>query len=151
VGNREVLLYHEQAFADTTAVRAWAEAQLDCPPVFVEVKVAGATVAEAVATYLFNSQLVCLPPRRAARGADQGGGMLLACARECQENPRVWQTIQAIVADKANPITGVKVFDLRQSMRNGGGPACLRLRVVLNDAERGAVNPRCWITPKRFE
>jgi succinylarginine dihydrolase len=139
VGNREVLLYHERAFADTAAVRAWAESQLDRPPVFVEVRDNDVSVADAVATYLFNSQLVCPP----------GGGMLLVCARECEENERVWATIEAIVADKTNPIRAARVFDLRQSMKNGGGPACLRLRVVLTEAERGAVNSRCWITPKR--
>jgi succinylarginine dihydrolase len=31
-------------------------------------------------------------------------------------------------------------FDLRQSMRNGGGPACLRLRVVLDDAQAAAMH-----------
>jgi succinylarginine dihydrolase len=36
----------------------------------------------------------------------------------------------------------VLVFDLRQSMENGGGPACLRLRVELTDAERAAVRAR---------
>jgi succinylarginine dihydrolase len=34
-------------------------------------------------------------------------------------------------------------------MQNGGGPACLRLRVVLTDAERSAVNVGSWMTPER--
>ena len=42
-------------------------------------------------------------------------------------------------------LSSVRYFDLRQSMHNGGGPACLRLRVELNDAERAAVNPRCLL------
>ncbi len=40
-----------------------------------------------------------------------------------------------------NPISAMQVLDLRESMANGGGPACLRLRVVLTEEERRAVNP----------
>jgi succinylarginine dihydrolase len=47
------------------------------------------------------------------------------------------------------PIDGARVFDLRQSMRNGGGPACLRLRVVLTPAQRAAVHPGAWLEPAR--
>src|SRR3546814_13914907 len=54
-----------------------------------------------------------------------------------------------MVADDRNPIAAAEVFDLRQSMSNGGGPACLRLRVVLNPAEQAAVNPQCWIDSAR--
>jgi succinylarginine dihydrolase len=143
VGNREVLLYHERAFLDAAAVRAYVCTHFsgERRPVFIEVRGAEVSIDDAVTSYLFNSQLVCPP----------GGGMLLIVARECEENPRVWARIQQIVADKGNPIDAVRVFDLRQSMDNGGGPACLRLRVVLNSQERLAVNDRCWITPKRFE
>jgi succinylarginine dihydrolase len=45
----------------------------------------------------------------------------------------------------------VITLDLRQSMRNGGGPACLRLRVVLGDEERAAVHAPCWFSPKLHE
>lgn len=148
VGNREVLLYHERAFLDPAAMRAYVCTHFsgDRRPAFVEVRGAEVTVDDAVSSYLFNSQLICPPD--AHGNADK---MLLIVARECEENPRVWSRIQQIVDDKTNPIAGVRVFDLRQSMDNGGGPACLRLRVVLDQQERLAVNDRCWITPKRFE
>ncbi|MGQ3045137.1 MAG: N-succinylarginine dihydrolase, partial [Brevundimonas aurantiaca] len=71
--------------------------------------------------------------------------MRLFCALECQEQEAVWATIQRIIDAPENPITGAEVFDLRQSMRNGGGPACLRLRVVLDAAQAAAVNPKVWI------
>ena len=86
---------------------------------------------------------------RHGHAADEGqapGGMLLIVAQECREHPRVWDYVQELIAAD-NPISGVQVFDLRQSMRNGGGPACLRLRVALNGAERDAVNESCWLTP----
>ena len=145
VGNREVLLYHEQAFVDQQAVREWVQHSLRGnpsarEPVFLEISESEVPVADAVHSYLFNSQLICPPD----------SSMWLVAAHECEEHPRVWAAIQRLVQDPANPIAGVKVFDLRQSMRNGGGPACLRLRVVLDDAERAAVNPRAWIDDKLY-
>jgi succinylarginine dihydrolase len=136
VGNREVLLYHEQAFVDAQPLRDWITATLEgAEPVFITVPAAAVGVADAVRTYLFNSQLVCTPD----------GAMHLVCAQECREDPQVWRFIQDLVADRDNPIAQAHVFDLRQSMRNGGGPACLRLRVALTEAERAAVNPACWL------
>lgn len=141
VGNRELLLYHEQAFVDPQALRAWVCTHLkgDRRPAFVEIPAAEVDVGEAVASYLFNSQLVCPP----------GGGMRLIVAHECEEHARVWSAIERIVADPGNPVDGVHVFDLRQSMNNGGGPACLRLRVVLDEAEWAAVHAPSWLTAER--
>jgi len=143
VGNREVLLFHERAFHDSAAVRDWIGAQWrgSRAPVFIEVRESEVSVDDAIASYLFNSQLVCPP----------SGGMHLVVAGECRENPRVWAEIQRILSDERNPLTQVHVFDLRQSMRNGGGPACLRLRVALNEMERSVVNPRCWIDDERLD
>lgn len=141
VGNREVLLYHEHAFLHAEALRDWINASLEgAEPVFIAVPASTLSVADAVRSYLFNSQLVCTPD----------GAMHLVCAQECRDDPGVWDCIQAIVADRDNPITQAHVFDLRQSMRNGGGPACLRLRVVLHEAERAAVNPGCWLDEALF-
>src|SRR5690606_28379554 len=54
----------------------------------------------------------------------------------------VWRCIQDHLLAGANPIAEVVVKDVKQSMRNGGGPACLRLRVVLSEAERQALSGR---------
>jgi succinylarginine dihydrolase len=78
-----------------------------------------------------------------------GAGTWLLCARECEETPRAWALVQRWIADPAVPIDGVRVFDLRQSMRNGGGPACLRLRVVLTPAQRAAVHRGAWLDAAR--
>jgi len=139
VGNRELLLFHERAFSDSKAVLQWARTKLGN---FCAVQVAESEVSieDAVGSYLFNSQLVCPP-----RADGQRSGQLLICAQECRDHARVWQAIRRIVDDPANPVEDVRVFDLHQSMRNGGGPACLRLRVVLNAAERAAVNPKIWL------
>jgi succinylarginine dihydrolase len=141
VGNREVLLYHEDAFVDAAALRSFVCTHLsgERRPVVIEIPGSELDVETAVATYLFNSQLVCTPD----------GGMRLLVAQECREDARAWATVQRIVADESNPVTGAQAFDLRQSMRNGGGPACLRLRVVLDETQRAAVNPRAWLTAER--
>ena len=136
VGNRELLFCHQQAFAAPEAVQGWLQRELP-QAVVVQVPTAAVSVEQAVKSYLFNSQLVCLPGTV---------GHTLIVAQECAETPAVWALIQQLIADETVPINAVKVFDLRQSMHNGGGPACLRLRVVLNAAEQAAVNAGSWIT-----
>lgn len=96
----------------------------------IEVPTSKVTVAEAVSTYLFNSQQLLSKP---------DGSMMLVLPGE-RRNPRVWRYLNELIAQD-NPIDTLRVFDLRESMANSGGPACLRLRVVLNEAERKAVNP----------
>lgn len=141
VGNRELLFFHQHAFLDATAMKQQVQQALPAAR-FVEVSDSEVSVADAVSSYLFNSQLICVP------GSE---GHTLIVAQECAENKKVWACIQRLVAERSNPINAVQVFDLRQSMHNGGGPACLRLRVVLTPAERAAVNPQSWITPEKAD
>jgi succinylarginine dihydrolase len=95
-----------------------------------------------VKSYLFNSQLLTLP-------ASAGGGMIIIAPTESQEDPAASAVLNRIVADESNPIHAVHFMHLRESMRNGGGPACLRLRVPLNAAELAAVNPRAIYSKER--
>jgi succinylarginine dihydrolase len=76
--------------------------------------------------------------------------MLIVVPEESRQNPRVWAYLQQLITS-GGPIDEVKVFDLRESMCNGGGPACLRLRVVLNASELKATNSRCLMDDQRFE
>ena len=94
------------------------------------------SVADAVKSYLFNSQLL----------SRADGGMLLIVPEECRNNSNVWNYLQQLTAGQG-PIREVKVFDLKQSMQNGGGPACLRLRVALKEHELAAVNQGVIMTP----
>lgn len=132
VGNGNVLLYHQQAFRDeSTAIAALQHALADAGAQLqpIPVQSAQVSVADAVASYLFNSQLL----------SKKGGRMVLVAPQECRENPAVARYLQGLVAS-GGPIDELISFDLRQSMRNGGGPACLRLRVVLNGAEAAAMH-----------
>ena len=90
-------------------------------------------------SYLFNSQLL----------SRADGRMLLVVPEECRHVEPVWAYLQDLLASQG-PIAEVRVFDLKQSMQNGGGPACLRLRVALTADECAAVNPAVWINDARY-
>ncbi|GHC14590.1 N-succinylarginine dihydrolase [Kushneria pakistanensis] len=140
VGNGPVLLYHERAFFDERAVlealRDRLAARADGQPLIsIRVPEEAVSLDAAVASYLFNSQLL----------SRDDGSMTLVVPGECEADEAVWMTIQSLLLGGNNPISEVVVRDVKQSMRNGGGPACLRLRVVLNDAERQAMSGRVML------
>jgi succinylarginine dihydrolase len=123
VANESVLFAHQQAFEDRDKVHA--ELRRLIPAVeIVEVPASEVSLAEAVRSYLFNAQLVTLP---------DGAGMALILPEEARETPAVWAWLERMAAGNG-PIRQLKVVDVRQSMANGGGPACLRLRVVADPA-----------------
>jgi succinylarginine dihydrolase len=136
VGNGPVLFHHEHAFADTEGVHENLRRALGDEFQPVVVPASRISVADAVDTYLFNSQLVSLA----------GGDMALVLPEECRAHGGVWQYLTELVEDGATPIRQLVVKDVKQSMRNGGGPACLRLRVVLEDVGREAVSPGALLT-----
>jgi succinylarginine dihydrolase len=143
VANRSTLFCHQRAFVDQQAVYDELRRKLAARGSafdVIEVPDARVSVADAVSTYLFNSQLL----------SREDGSQLLVVPQECRENPRVAIYLEELAATH-RAIAEVLVFDLRESMKNGGGPACLRLRVVLNDAERAAVAPGVWIDDALFE
>jgi len=129
VGNRNLLLCHEQAFLEQDKVKQRLQRAFKGDFHTLEVPTDAVSVEDAVTSYLFNSQLI-------SRGDDS---MMLLLPEECRQNPRVWGYLNELVAGD-NPITALQVLDLKQSMSNGGGPACLRLRVVLNEPELAATN-----------
>lgn len=137
VGALDTLFHHQLAFEDTAgthaAIRAAAKG---FEPIFVEVSEADLPLADAISSYLFNSMLVQIP------GEDR---LTLICPTETRDNARAHAVAEA-VASSNGPIGRVEYVDVRQSMRNGGGPACLRLRVVLNEAELAATNPDMRLT-----
>jgi succinylarginine dihydrolase len=137
VGAKTCLFYHEQAFADPSMIDYLAGASehlFELQPVMV--RAADLPLADAISSYLFNSMLVQIP------GEDR---LTLICPTETRDNPRSHAVAEQLAASNG-PIGRVEYVDVRQSMRNGGGPACLRLRVVLTEAERAATNPAMRLT-----
>ena len=136
VANERVLFAHEKAFADKRALIAPCE-QLVPGFEYVEVADSDVPLADAVRSYLFNAQLVTPP----------SGEMTLIIPAEARETESVWSWLERHVAGNG-PIRRVEVVDVRQSMANGGGPACLRLRVVADPAK---VDPRFMVDGAKLD
>ncbi|WP_169046596.1 N-succinylarginine dihydrolase [Aeromonas salmonicida] len=140
VGNQNVLFFHQQAFLNTESAlvevrNKFGEGELH----FIEVPTAEVSVQDAVKSYLFNTQILTLP----------SGEMAIIAPTECRDNPAVSAYLGKLIA-QGTPIKQIHYMDVKQSMRNGGGPACLRLRVAMNDQELAAVNPTCLINDSQF-
>ena len=128
VADRDVLLVHELAYDDTAGVvRRLREVagQAGLALRIGTVPTTALTIGDAVSSYLFNSQLLSTP----------SGRRVLLAPVEVQQTP----SAAAAVAELGDLVDEAIYLDLRQSMRNGGGPACLRLRVVLTHDQAGSV------------
>ncbi len=141
VGNEDVLLLHEAAYDDNDAViAALRDAMGENPLTVFTVSADELSVDDAVKTYLFNSQLITLPENEDhGIHPDGHGRMMLVAPSEVEEHAGA--RVDRLLAEVPQ-VGGVAFVDVRESMRNGGGPACLRLRVAMNDAERAALRGR---------
>ncbi|WP_254424108.1 N-succinylarginine dihydrolase [Thalassospira marina] len=143
VGNANVLFHYENAFANTPDVIGEIRRKMDGIADFttIEVPQNRVSVDDVIKSYLFNSQLLRLP---------ENGDMMLILPIEAEETIPVRDYLYDLIGKGNTPIKQVKFFDLRQSMRNGGGPACLRLRVALTEAELAATNPKSLLDDAGF-
>jgi len=140
VSNLNAFFMHEEAFVDKAAMQHELQQKFEKlqsgndrePLHFIEVPTDMVSLESAVKSYLFNSQLLQLPGQE---------GMTLVLPEESRENAEVFAYLQWLQT-QSTPIRHVKFVDVRQSMQNGGGPACLRLRVALNQAELDATNSK---------
>lgn len=141
VANGPVLFYHEHAFLnEAQVIEELREKLRESHLIPIRVPAEAVSVTQAVQSYLFNSQLLSHPD----------GTMTLAVPGECRENEAVSRYLDSVLAG-ANPIAEIVVFNLQQSMCNGGGPACLRLRVVLTEAERQATHQGVLMTDRLYD
>ena len=136
VANERVLFAHEKAFADRDSLVAQCE-RLVPGFEFVEVPESEVPLGDAIRSYLFNAQLV----------TPADGATTLVAPTECRETPSVWSWIERHIAGNG-PIRRVEIVDVRQSMANGGGPACLRLRVV---ADPETIDPRFLVDDSKLD
>lgn len=136
VGHGGFLMLHELAFTEREDVLARLRALLGGELRAIVAAEAELPVADAVSAYPFNSQLLELP----------GGALALLAPEESRENPRARAFLERVVAED-NPVARVHYLDVNQSMNNGGGPACLRLRVPLTDDEVRAVSADVFFSP----
>ncbi len=143
VGTLGTLFFHELAFEDMDrtldALRAAAQGLFELKPVMVPSS--EVPIGDAIKAYLFNSQLLQMP------GEDR---LVLVAPTETRDMATTRTYCEQLVVGNG-PIGRVDYVDVRQSMRNGGGPACLRLRVVMTDAEIAAAHPGVFLTDSRID
>ncbi|RKH68009.1 N-succinylarginine dihydrolase [Corallococcus llansteffanensis] len=140
VGNERFLMLHALAFVDHPALLQTLRQKLG--PDFRSVVATNdeLPVKDAVKAYPFNSQVLSLPD----------GTMAIIAPIESRETPHARAFLERVVAED-NPVKAVHYLDVRQSMNNGGGPACLRQRISLTDAERAAITADVFYSPALHE
>lgn len=140
--NENVFLIHEKALVDTDRVIDEIQKKFkkisDEPLHVIKVAEEELSVEQAVTTYFFNNQIVTLPDNT----------MALIAPEECREQAK--DLIDSII-EGDNPVKQVHFVNLQESMLNGGGPACLRLRVVLTGRESSLVHPGFLLGDKYFD
>ena len=145
VGNKNLFFFHEQAFLSQkksiTELQEKYEKECQDELICLEVKNNEISLYEAISTYLFNSQLV----------TKQDGSMVLIAPLECQENSNIKAYIDALIKANKTPVNEAHFINLKQSMQNGGGPACLRLRIVMTLEEIAAAHQGIFLTDTLYQ
>ncbi|RLT97006.1 N-succinylarginine dihydrolase [Ketobacter sp.] len=139
VSHEGLLLCHEKAFHNQDQVLQELTRRGGDPLRIVEVKEAEVSVTKAVSTYLFNSQLL-----------GEAGQRTLLLPAECEQDAAVKDYIEHTLKT-ALDLQEIAYLDLQQSMRNGGGPACLRLRITLSEVELGALQGKLILDDERHQ
>jgi succinylarginine dihydrolase len=137
VGNGSFLMLHALAFVDPQGLLATLREKLGEDFRYVLASNEELPVEDAIRSYPFNSQVLTLPD----------GTMAIVAPEESRETPTARRFLERVVAED-NPVKRVYYLDVRQSMNNGGGPACLRQRVWLTDSEHDAVKANVFYTPE---
>ncbi len=138
VANGNLLFTHEATFEQRDTAHAAIRAAMP-DAILVEVAEADVPLQDAIKSYLFNSQLVTLPDK----------SMALILPGEVRETESTSRYLDRLL-QMNTPIKTAHIIDVRESMRNGGGPACLRLRVAVTDAEHAALDPRFLLTDAKI-
>ncbi|GJL82727.1 MAG: N-succinylarginine dihydrolase [marine bacterium B5-7] len=140
VGNRNLFLAHQNAFVDQHNVYAALEKAFKGELKILEVPAQQIPVERAVSSYLFNSQLV---------SPESGDRQVMIAPGECRDDPDVYGWLKT--QQESGIIDDLVFLDVRQSMKNGGGPACLRLRVVLSPAQLNSIQSTVIATEKQLD
>lgn len=138
VGTGNFFMLHELAFVDPSALLSQLRLALGPELALVLARERELPVSDAVNCYPFNSELLPLA----------SGGLALLAPRESEANPATHAFLRRVL-DEENPVERLVFVDVNASMRNGGGPACLRLRVPLTASERAHVEPRLFVDAER--
>ena len=140
VADQNLIFYHEQAFINTSKVIREIKNRLSPAPLWeAPVRAKDISLQTAVSSYLFNSQLLPIGKNK----------WLLLAPAECRRDPVVRDYIKFL--NRNTVIKEVHFMPIRQSMQNGGGPACLRLRVTLTGEQARAIHRGVCLTPLLYK
>ena len=136
MSHHDLLVYHQNAYHDETELLEKLQQHGVC---CVEICADEFSIDQALASYFFNSEFI----------TSEDGELILVMSNYCKDNPAVAAQIDKIRGAYGKPLR-VEYADLSDSIRNGGGPACLRLRVLLNELELAAIEPRYLLTADKL-
>ncbi len=140
VGCGRFLMMHELAFADDALLTENLKRLLGDELLVVRATSGELSCERAVASYPFNSQILPL----------SDGSMAIVAPEDSREDPQARAFLERVLA-AGGPVRALHYVDVRQSMRNGGGPACLRLRVPLADDEAAALSSNSLLSDALLE
>lgn len=133
VSNDHVLLLHEHAFVEPRALLDELTQRLGPKFEYCLATETELSLGDAVSSYPFNSQLVSL----------DDGSMVLIAPAEAQANAAARGYLERAKSE-IPALSAIHYVAVNGSMKNGGGPACLRLRILLSESERSAIQPRVF-------
>jgi succinylarginine dihydrolase len=137
LSTENVFIFHEEAFNDSKneiqKIRSAFKAEDEC--FFIEILKNDIPLDILVNSYLLNSQLV----------RNSSGDMTFIMPTEVKNYSECTEWLARIKEN--SPIKDFKYIDIKQSMMNGGGPACLRFKIVVNENEFNNINPNFLLTP----
>jgi succinylarginine dihydrolase len=149
--HQSLLIHHQWAFQDAGDELLRIEdvflRRTGVPLKRIEVMENELSLNEAVESYFFNSQLLSV----ADGSASADGCMVLICPRQCQQIVRARKLIERLIAEPAIPIDAVHYVDVGESMANGGGPACLRLRWCLETGAAERLDRRFRVNSQNLD
>ena len=134
-GHNDLFFVHEDAFVDTPKILRVLEKKLPIRACVIARKML--SVEEAVRTYLFNSQIISVNDQT-----------FLIASKEVKKSHGCQKALERL---KSFGVNEVLYVDLDESMKNGGGAACLRLRLIVSDAEWQKILPTVIFTSDLYE
>jgi succinylarginine dihydrolase len=138
--NQNFLLVHEKAWVNQQELiielKKAFEDLCDIPLYVQEIQEKEITLNQCVKSYLFNSQIITLPD----------GSKCLIAENACRKDPAIRAFLDKMLSTPDHPISSIHYVDLKESMQNGGGPACLRQRIVLTENEINTIDANIFLT-----
>jgi succinylarginine dihydrolase len=140
LANEEVFIFHQEAFADRVELERVLHHLKEHVQGFHPIEILSEDISlnDLVSSYLLNSQLITV----------DNNEMMMLLPEEVQNHPNCMRWLDEIKS--SSPIKHLEFVDIRQSMMNGGGPACLRFKAVVNNDEFDQLNEKFLLSPTKL-